>query len=119
MILFEIGGLPEAAARDCLAQVAYKMPFHCRFGWPATERRLNRNDEGAGELDRESEAMKPAEMRAMSDEQLGLTLKDTIKNLFHLRVPVGHGPAGDAERDPKAKRDIARIKTIQRRERRG
>jgi large subunit ribosomal protein L16 len=31
MILFEIGGLPEAAARDCLARVAYKMPFRCRF----------------------------------------------------------------------------------------
>ena len=31
MILFEIGGLPEAAARDCLARVAYKMPFKCRF----------------------------------------------------------------------------------------
>ena len=30
-------------------------------------------------------AMKPAEYRAMSDEQLDLTLKDTIKNLFHLR----------------------------------
>ena len=31
MVLFEIGGLPEAAARDCLARVAYKMPFKCRF----------------------------------------------------------------------------------------
>ena len=31
MILFEIAGLPEAAARDCLARVAYKMPFRCRF----------------------------------------------------------------------------------------
>jgi large subunit ribosomal protein L16 len=31
MILFEIGGLPETAARDCLARVAYKMPFRCRF----------------------------------------------------------------------------------------
>lgn len=30
-ILFEIGGLPESAARDCLARVAYKMPFKCRF----------------------------------------------------------------------------------------
>jgi large subunit ribosomal protein L16 len=30
-ILFEIGGLPEAAARDVLARVAYKMPFRCRF----------------------------------------------------------------------------------------
>ena len=31
MILYEIGGLPEAAARDCLAHVAYKMPLKCRF----------------------------------------------------------------------------------------
>ena len=31
MILFEIGGLPEAAAKDCLARVSYKMPFKCRF----------------------------------------------------------------------------------------
>jgi large subunit ribosomal protein L16 len=31
LILFEIGGLPEAAARDALARVAYKMPFRCRF----------------------------------------------------------------------------------------
>ena len=30
-ILFEIAGLPETAARDCLARVAYKMPFRCRF----------------------------------------------------------------------------------------
>ena len=31
MLLFEIGGVPEAAARDCLALVAYKMPFRCRM----------------------------------------------------------------------------------------
>jgi large subunit ribosomal protein L16 len=31
MVLYEIGGLPEAAARDCLARVAYKMPFRCRL----------------------------------------------------------------------------------------
>ena len=31
MILFEIAGLPEGAARDCLARVAYKMPFRCRL----------------------------------------------------------------------------------------
>ena len=24
-------GLPETAAKDCLARVAYKMPFKCRF----------------------------------------------------------------------------------------
>ena len=31
MVLFEVGGIPEAAARDVLAKVAYKMPFRCRF----------------------------------------------------------------------------------------
>ena len=31
MILFELGGLPEAAAREAFAKVAYKMPFRCRF----------------------------------------------------------------------------------------
>jgi large subunit ribosomal protein L16 len=31
MVLFEIAGVPEAAARDCLARVAYKMPFRCRL----------------------------------------------------------------------------------------
>jgi len=30
-VLFEVGGLPEPAARDVLARVAYKMPFRCRF----------------------------------------------------------------------------------------
>jgi large subunit ribosomal protein L16 len=31
MVLFEVAGVPEAAARDCLARVAYKMPFRCRL----------------------------------------------------------------------------------------
>src|SRR2546421_8470000 len=31
MILYELAGLPEAAARNVLAKVAYKMPFRCRF----------------------------------------------------------------------------------------
>jgi large subunit ribosomal protein L16 len=31
MILFEVAGLPESTARDCMARVAYKMPFRCRF----------------------------------------------------------------------------------------
>src|SRR6187549_4219031 len=30
-ILDEVGGVAEASARDCLARVAYKMPFRCRF----------------------------------------------------------------------------------------
>ena len=31
MVLFEVAGVPETAARDVLARVAYKMPFKCRL----------------------------------------------------------------------------------------
>ena len=31
MVMYEVAGLPEAAARECLARVSYKMPFKCRF----------------------------------------------------------------------------------------
>jgi large subunit ribosomal protein L16 len=31
MILFEIAGVPQTTALECLARVAYKMPFRCRF----------------------------------------------------------------------------------------
>jgi large subunit ribosomal protein L29 len=57
--------------------------------------------------------MKPAELRAMSDEQLGLTLKDTIKNLFHLRIQSSTERLETPSEIRKARRDVARIKTIQ------
>ena len=31
IIIYEIAGLPEAAAREALAKIAYKMPFRCRL----------------------------------------------------------------------------------------
>lgn len=58
--------------------------------------------------------MKPAEFRAMSDEQLELTLKDTVKNLFHLRFQSATERLETPSEIRKAKRDVARIKTIQR-----
>ena len=58
--------------------------------------------------------MKPAEFRAMSDEQLELTLKDTVKNLFHLRFQSATERLETPSEIRKAKKDIARIKTIQR-----
>ena len=56
--------------------------------------------------------MKPAELRAMSDEQLKLTLKDTIKNLFHLRVQSATERLETPSEIRKAKREVARIQTI-------
>ena len=58
--------------------------------------------------------MKPAEMRAMGVEQLELHLKDTIKNLFHLRVQSATERLETPSEIKKAKREVARIKTLQR-----
>lgn len=58
--------------------------------------------------------MKPAEFRAMSAEQLNLTLKETVKNLFHLRFQSATERLETPSEIRKAKQDIARIKTIQR-----
>ena len=58
--------------------------------------------------------MKPAELRAMSDEQLSLTFKDQIKHLFHLRVQSATERLETPSQIQKARRDVARIKTIQR-----
>jgi len=58
--------------------------------------------------------MKPAELRAMSDEQLSLTLKDTVKHLFHLRVQSATERLETPSEINKAKHDVARIKTVQR-----
>ncbi len=58
--------------------------------------------------------MKTNELRAMSDEQLNLTLKDTIKNLFHLSCQSATERLEAPSEIRKAKREVARIKTIQR-----
>lgn len=58
--------------------------------------------------------LKSQELRQMSDEQLHLTLKETIKHLFQLRLQrETEGIKAPAELR-KARRHIARIKTIMR-----
>ena len=58
--------------------------------------------------------MKSAEYRGMSDEQLLLTLKDVVKNLFHLRFQSATDRLETPSELRKAKQEVARIKTIQR-----
>lgn len=58
--------------------------------------------------------MKSTEYRGMSDEQLELTLKEELKNLFHLRFQSATERLETPSEIRKAKREIARIKTIQR-----
>jgi large subunit ribosomal protein L29 len=54
------------------------------------------------------------ELRAMSPEQLELHLKDTIKNLFHLRIQSATERLETPSEIKKAKREVARVKTLQR-----
>jgi len=58
--------------------------------------------------------MKADEYRQMSEEQLALNLKDLEKNLFHLRFQSATERLETPSEIRKAKREIARIKTIQR-----
>ena len=58
--------------------------------------------------------MKPDEYRGMGDEQLELTLKDLVKNLFHLRFQSATERLETPSELLKARREVARIKTIQR-----
>jgi large subunit ribosomal protein L29 len=57
---------------------------------------------------------KTAEYRGMSEEQLELTRKEIIKNLFHLRFQSATDRLETPSEMRKAKRELARILTIQR-----
>ena len=59
-------------------------------------------------------APKAAEYRGMSDEQLNLILRDVEKNLFQLRFQSATDRLETPSEIRKARRDIARIKTVQR-----
>jgi large subunit ribosomal protein L29 len=58
--------------------------------------------------------MKIDEVSGMSDEQLALALKDTEKTLFQLRFQSATDRLETPSEIRKAKRDIARIKMVQR-----
>jgi large subunit ribosomal protein L29 len=57
---------------------------------------------------------KASELREMSNEQLDLNLKDTTKNLFHLRLQAETERLDAPSELRKQRRTIARIKTVQR-----
>jgi large subunit ribosomal protein L29 len=57
---------------------------------------------------------KPAEIREQSDEQIELLLKEVQHNLFRLRLQSETERLEAPSEIVKAKREIARIKTIMR-----
>lgn len=58
--------------------------------------------------------MKSAEYREMDDHQLQLTLQELLKNVFHLRFQSATDRLETPSELKKARRDVARIMTIQR-----
>jgi large subunit ribosomal protein L29 len=56
---------------------------------------------------------KASELREMSDEQLGLTLRETAENLFRLRIKAQTERLDAPSELRKHRRLIARLKTIQ------
>ena len=60
-----------------------------------------------------AKAAKAAEYRGMSDDQLNLTLRDIEKHLFQLRFQSATDRLETPSEIRKARRDVARIKTIQ------
>jgi large subunit ribosomal protein L29 len=58
--------------------------------------------------------MKAAEMRGMTDEDLAASLRDAQKTLFDLRFQSATDRLETPSMMRKARRDIARIKTLQR-----
>jgi large subunit ribosomal protein L29 len=57
--------------------------------------------------------MTTEEVRELSDEQLDLQLKETVKNLFHLRFQSATDRLETPSEINRAKREVARLKTIQ------
>ena len=58
--------------------------------------------------------MKPAEIRALSDEQLAEKLKECRAELFNLRFPMATSQLDNTARVKTVKKDIARVLTEQR-----
>jgi large subunit ribosomal protein L29 len=61
-----------------------------------------------------AKAPKASEYRGMSDEQLNLTLRDIEKHLFQLRFQSATDRLETPSELRKARREIARIRTVQR-----
>jgi large subunit ribosomal protein L29 len=61
-----------------------------------------------------SKLPKPADLHGMDDHQLGETLKETIKTQFDLRFRTASERTTTVGESKQLRRQIARIKTIQR-----
>jgi large subunit ribosomal protein L29 len=60
------------------------------------------------------EPMKASELRELSDEELRQKAQESVEELFNLRFQLATGQIENVGRITAVRRDIARIKTLQR-----
>ena len=101
-IMFEISGVSEEIAREALRLAQHKLPIKTKI--------VARADQQNGE----DKSMKPAEIRALSDEQLAEKLKECRAELFNLRFQMATSQLDNTARVKTVKKDIARVLTEQR-----
>ena len=90
-------GVTEREAREALALAASKLPILTKFANPLCP----------GE-----DAVKAAELRNLSGDELGTRVRDLTNELFRLRLQKWIGAARGARKVRDVRRDLARAKTV-------
>ena len=103
-IMFEIEGVPEETAREALRLGAAKLPIKTRFIQRIAE---------SGRATMKS-AQRLSDIKALSTDQLQDELLKLKKEQFNLRFQRATGQLENTARVTQVRRDIARIKTLQR-----
>ena len=88
-IMFEIGGVDEATAKEALRLAIQKLPIKCKI----------------------VTIMKAVEIRELSSDDLTVKLKEARAELFNLRFQMATSQLDNTARVKQVKKDIARIQT--------
>ena len=98
-VMFEVGGLDEATAREALGLAQHKFAIKTKI--------IARHD-----VDGRRAGMKTEEIRKMSVEEMQGKLSDMREELMKLRFQQVTGQLTDTSRLRMLRRDIARMETI-------
>ena len=96
-VMFEMGGIPEATAREALRLASYKLPCRCRV--------ISKKEE---------KQMKVKELRELTNEELNNKIYSLKEELFNLRRKKAVGQLEHGEEVRRVRKDIARAYMVQR-----
>ncbi len=103
-VLFEMEGVTEKDAREAMRLAAAKLPILTKF---------------ATRFAHGEDAMKAAELRDLGADELGAKERDLTDQLFRMRIQKSMGQLEAPDKLRTVRRDLARIKTVQRQKRVG